>query len=209
MTPASATFSGGSSAGRGRSASSTGVERPLLRALPAERVRRDRDRERPRRRQGAGHGPPEPLLGSRRARRAARSGGGRRARDRHQPPRPAGRPPRAPARPLPDQRPARSLPRAAGAQARRACSGRCRWRRSATAAPGRPASIELWRALAERYGASEAARQMVDVLMLCPRARARPRRAGRPRRARGRRDRRARGRGPGPTHRRPPASRRR
>ena len=63
---------------------------------------------------------------------------------------------------------------------------------------------ELWTALTGRYGASEAARQMVDVLMLGPRARARARRAGRSRRAHGRRDRRARGRGPGP----PPRQRR-
>ena len=43
------------------------VERPLLLALPAERVRRVRDRNAAGRRQVAGHGPPEPLLGPGRA----------------------------------------------------------------------------------------------------------------------------------------------
>ena len=38
--------------------------------------------------------------------------------------------------------------------------------RNATAARGRTALDELWARIAERYGASEAARQMVDVLML-------------------------------------------
>ena len=39
--------------------------------------------------------------------------------------------------------------------------------RSATAARGLTASIELWAALTDRYGRSDAARQMVDVLLLC------------------------------------------
>ena len=39
--------------------------------------------------------------------------------------------------------------------------------RSATGAAGLTASIELWAALTGRYGRSDAARQMVDVVLLC------------------------------------------
>ena len=89
------------------------MERPLLRALPAERVRRVRDRRAAGRREVAGHGPPEPLLGPGRAGRAAGRSPDRRPGDHDQPRRPGGRPPRAAARPVRDQRPARPLPRAA------------------------------------------------------------------------------------------------
>ena len=108
------TCAGGSSGAPRRSARRGQRERPLLRALPGERVRRDRDGGAARRCEVAGHGPPEPLLGPGRPGRAA----GRRARigareitishaGR------GGRPSRAAARPLRHQRAARPLPRAA------------------------------------------------------------------------------------------------
>ena len=57
---------------------------------------------------------------------------------------------------------------------------------------------ELWARIAERYGRSEAARQMVDVLMLCREHGPARRPARRSRRAGGRRARRPRCRGPRP-----------
>ena len=57
---------------------------------------------------------------------------------------------------------------------------------------------ELWAALTDRYGRSEAARQMVDVLLLCREHGPGRRRARRPRRARRRRARRPRRRGARP-----------
>ena len=62
---------------------------------------------------------------------------------------------------------------------------------------------ELWAALTDRYGRSEAARQMVDVLLLCREHGARRRRARGPRRARRRRARRPRRRGSRPPRRAP------
>ena len=99
--------------------------------------------------------------------RAAGQRPDRRARDHGQPRRRARRPPRAAAGPLRHQRPARPLPRAARAQAGRARSTRWRCARNASAAAGRAASTSCGPRSTGRYGRSEAARQMVDVLLLC------------------------------------------
>ena len=61
------------------------VERPLLLALPAERVRRVRDRDAAGRCEVAGHDPSEPLLGAGRARRAEGQRPDRREGDHDQP----------------------------------------------------------------------------------------------------------------------------
>ena len=77
-------------------------------------------------------------------------------------------------------------------------AGRWRCTSSVSAAAGRSCFDELWTALTERYGPSEAARQMVDVLLLAREHGAGSGRARGPRRARRRRARRPRGRRPGP-----------
>ena len=140
-------------------------------------VRRDRDRDAARRREVAGHGPPEPLLGPGRARRAegvsARIGA---TRDHDQPRRPRGRAPRAAARQVRHQRAARSLPRAARS------ASPARWQRSLRAGPGtrprrtgRDCFDELWAALTRplrALGGRPADGRRADAL---PRARARDR----------------------------------
>ena len=106
------------------------AERPLLRALPARARSTRRETATPRvDSQGAGHGPPEPLLGAGRAWPGCGSarGSARREITISHDGQVVARP-RAAARPLRHQRPARSLPRAAGAQARRRWSTRWRWR---------------------------------------------------------------------------------
>ena len=104
-----------------------------------------------------------------------------------------GRAPRAAARPLRHQR--RSSTTTSSCSRASPAGWSTRWRspRSASAAPG----PRLRRAVGSDRRSlrrSEAARQMVDVLMLCREHGPEPRRAGRPRRARRRRARRPRGR---------------
>ena len=116
--------------------------------------------------QGVGDGAPEPVLGARRAGRSPSRRPGRRARDQLRARRPRGRPARAAARQVRHQRQldhylellkvkpgalARSLPL-------RQAREQGRW----------PDSFDpLWQAIEHQVGASEAARQMVDVLLLC------------------------------------------
>ena len=134
------------------------VETRALRPLPIEEFDASEQAIAARRREGAGDDPAKPLLGAGRAGRCCASRrriGAREIVISHD--RPRGRPPPAPARPLPDRRPARPLPRAAAAQAGRAQGlaaappGARAWRlagllrralagssRSATAPPRRP-----------------------------------------------------------------------
>ena len=151
------------------------AERPLLRALPAEPFDASET--------AAPRVDAKALVTVRQNRysvpgRAGRAEGqraDRRARDHDQPRRPRGRPPRAAARQVRHQRPARSLPRAARSASPAALE------HSLALAPGarprrlaRAASTSCGPALTDRYGRSEAARQMVDVAAALPRARARP-----------------------------------
>ena len=142
------------------------TERPLLRALPAERVRRGRDGDAAGRREVAGDGPPEPLLGPGRAWPGCGSA-------------PGSAPARSRSATAAGRSPATSGSRAGSAPApssttTSSCSQRkpgglehslaLRQERERGAWPD--CFDELWAALTVRYGRSEAARQMVDVLLL-------------------------------------------
>jgi transposase len=129
-------------------------------------VRRDRDRGAARGRQVAGHGPPEPLLGPGRPRRAEGQRADRREGDRDQPRRRGDRASRAAAWPLGTSaqldRYLELLARKPGGLQHSLALAQERERGTWPAA-----FDELWTALTGRYGRSEAARQVVDVLMLC------------------------------------------
>ena len=190
----------GSPGARTRSARRWARERPLLRALPARAASRRPRHATPRvDSQGAGHGPPEPLLGPGRAGRAAgRAPGSARARSRSaHGGREVARHERLVGplrRPAPSSITTSSCSRASPARWR----ARSRSPRNATAAPGPTASTSSGRGSTERYGRSEAARQMVDVVLLCREHGPAAGRARGPRRAGRRRARRPRRRGPRP-----------
>ena len=171
-----------------------------LAAAAGRALRRGGAREPQGRLQGARHSPPEPVLGARLARRAARRRQDRGARGRVSPRRPRGRPPPAPGWALRGLGQARPLPGAAPAQAGGAgpLAGACPGARA-----GRLARL-LRRALARDRGAARAERgrppagRRADALPGC---RARPSGAGGPRGTRRRRARRARRADPGPARR--------
>ena len=183
-------------------------ERPLLRALPAERVRRVRDGSAAGGREVDGHDPPEPLLGPGRAWPGCGSRAGS-APGRSRSTTPAGRSPAmsgctASSAPARSSTTTSSCSRASPARSQRSVALHQERERGALAGLLRRAVGRADRAL-RTLGRRPADGRRAAAL---PRARPRAGRARRPRRARRRRDRRSRGRGPRPPRRDRPASRR-
>ena len=138
--PAARPICSGGSTGERDGRRGMGQRAPAAGSVALRAVRRVRDSGTTRGSEVAGHDPPEPLLRPRRARRAEGQRACRCPGDHDRPRRPSGRASRAAARALWHQREARSLPRAACAQARRvgafACAGaRARARRLARPPP--------------------------------------------------------------------------
>ena len=166
-------------AARRRSARRWAIERPLLRALPAEPFDCARGRGAAGRSEGVGHDPPEPLLGPGRPGRAEGLRARRRARDHDQPRRPAWS--RATSGCTASSPPAPSSITTSSCCA----ASPARLEHSVALAQERdrgawPACFdELWAALTERYGRSDAARADGRRRAALPRARPRARRSSR------------------------------